>query len=129
MRVDGAAYRRWRRMSLTSLIDVIFLLLLFFMLTATFSRFSDVELKTGAGGAVSAVDRTPVFLRLDAAGLSLNGSPIDMEQLQDRLSALHEKGQADAAVLSVREDATAQQLVDVIVVINRIGGLPLQIVQ
>ena len=36
--------RRSGRLSMTSLIDVIFLLLLFFMLTSTFSKFSEVEL-------------------------------------------------------------------------------------
>jgi biopolymer transport protein ExbD len=35
---------------MTSLIDVIFLLLLFFMLSSTFSRFGEVELTAAAGG-------------------------------------------------------------------------------
>ena len=42
--------RRRRRLSMTSLIDVIFLLLLFFMLTSTFTRFSEVELTAAGSG-------------------------------------------------------------------------------
>ncbi len=38
---------------MTSLIDVIFLLRLFFMLSSTFSRFAEVEL-TAAGASASA---------------------------------------------------------------------------
>ncbi|MEM8921756.1 MAG: biopolymer transporter ExbD, partial [Pseudomonadota bacterium] len=36
--------RRRGRSSITSLIDVIFLLLLFFMLASTFTRFSEVDI-------------------------------------------------------------------------------------
>ncbi|WP_367714863.1 biopolymer transporter ExbD [Nitratireductor sp. GISD-1A_MAKvit] len=44
-----AAVRRRKPLSLTSLIDVIFLLLLFFMLSSTFTRFASVEISGGAG--------------------------------------------------------------------------------
>ena len=43
MRLESPGYVR-RQISVTSLIDVIFLLLLFFMLSSTFSKFADVEL-------------------------------------------------------------------------------------
>ena len=42
--------RRRRRLSMTSLIDVIFLLLLFFMLSSTFTRFAELELAAGGTG-------------------------------------------------------------------------------
>ena len=49
MRVDTPRFAR-RRLGLTPLIDVIFLLLLFFMLSSTFSRFSQVPVEGGAAG-------------------------------------------------------------------------------
>ena len=49
---------------MTSLIDVIFLLLLFFMLSSTFSRFAEVEISAAAGGAAAPSDTPPAFLRL-----------------------------------------------------------------
>ena len=42
--------RRRRKLSMTSLIDVIFLLLLFFMLTSTFTRFAELDLAAASGG-------------------------------------------------------------------------------
>ena len=52
---------------MTSLIDVIFLLLLFFMLTSTFTRFSEVELTAaGSGTPPQAPTEAPLFLRLGA---------------------------------------------------------------
>ncbi|WP_306048083.1 ExbD/TolR family protein [Oceaniradius stylonematis] len=128
MRIEAGACGRARRISLTSLIDVIFLLLLFFMLTATFSRFADVELSTG-GGASQLADQTPVFLQLHADGLSLNAEPLDVSQLGERLLVLREAGRADVVILSVRDGATSQQLVDVIAAVGASGGLPLQIVR
>ena len=62
---------------MTSLIDVIFLLLLFFMLTSTFSKFSEVPLAAAGSGAVAqASDAKPVFLQLGPDTLRLNGDEI-----------------------------------------------------
>lgn len=128
MQVSAGTYGRRRRMSLTSLIDVIFLLLLFFMLTATFSRFGDVELTTGGGTGVSDVTR-PVFVQLRANTLTLNGEPVALERLQQALATRRSEAGADAVVLSVSDEATAQQLVDVIGAVNALDDMPLQIVR
>ena len=44
---------------MTSLIDVIFLLLLFFMLTSTFSKFAEIELAAATSGAGAATGAKP----------------------------------------------------------------------
>ena len=129
MQVDAVASGHRRRMSLTSLIDVIFLLLLFFMLTATFSRFGDVELTTGGGAAGTAEISRLVFVQLREDGVTLNGQTIALERLGAELAALNADGRTDAIILSVRADATAQQLVDVIGIVNTLGTMPLQIVR
>ena len=49
---------------MTPLIDVIFLLLLFFMLSSTFTRFSDVEMEIGGGGGGATTVDGAAFLRL-----------------------------------------------------------------
>lgn len=129
MRVEAGAHGRRRQISLTSLIDVIFLLLLFFMLTATFSRFGDVELTVGGGASALPADRTPAFVRVAGEGLSLNAEPVSADQLGERLAALRESARADLVIVSVRDDATSQQLVDAIAAVNASGDLPLQIVR
>lgn len=45
-----ASTRPKQLISLTPLIDVVFILLLFFMLSSTFSRSQQIELKTASGG-------------------------------------------------------------------------------
>ena len=46
---------------MTSLIDVIFLLLLFFMLSSTFSKFSEIELTAGGSGPGRAAETPPLM--------------------------------------------------------------------
>ena len=70
---------RRRRLSMTSLIDVIFLLLLFFMLSSTFSKFSEVELSGTAGAGGQASDRPPLFLQLGVETLRLNAAESELE--------------------------------------------------
>lgn len=67
---------------MTSLIDVIFLLLLFFMLTSTFSKFLEVELSTSGAGTVAQNDSPPMFLQLTPQDLRLNGTVVAMAALQ-----------------------------------------------
>jgi len=96
-------------MALTSLIDVIFLLLLFFMLTSTFSTFGEIELSQATAGA--AAPGTPserAFVQLGADRLVLNGAPVSFEELTTQL----EEGQV---LISLDEDASAQRLVDLLV--------------
>jgi biopolymer transport protein ExbD len=74
-----AGYRR-RRLSLTPLIDVIFLLLLFFMLSSTFTPFAELQLGAASAGA-AARDTPPLFLRVTEEALALNGRDVPMEAL------------------------------------------------
>ena len=128
MQVSAATYGRRRRMSLTSLIDVIFLLLLFFMLTSTFSRFGDVELTTGGGTGASDATRL-IFVQLRGELPTLNGEAIAWPEIGPALATLRAEGRADAVIVSVGEDASAQQLVDMIGTVNTLADMPLQIVR
>lgn len=103
---------------MTPLIDVIFLLLLFFMLTSTFTRFSEVELSAaGAGTAVH--DAQPVFLKLNAQTLSVNGTQVSLDALAARLSA-RETGEALPVLVSLGTGVTAQRLTDLLGVLRQV---------
>ncbi|MCY0094953.1 biopolymer transporter ExbD [Hoeflea sp. J2-29] len=128
MRFEPATSPR-RQISMTSLIDVIFLLLLFFMLSSTFSRFADVELGTGGGSAAAASDATPAFVKLSDGRLSLNGSALPVEALGAELARQQSANGINQLILSVDETASSQQLVDVLLIARKLPGLSLQIVQ
>ena len=105
---------------MTSLIDVIFLLLLFFMLSSTFTRFNSVELSPPGSGGGSAT-RPDIFATVDANGLAINGERIaDPEAGKSRIETLLEGG-ATSALLVPREGATAQSLISALEMM-RAGG-------
>lgn len=118
MRIDFAV-RRQRRLSLTPLIDVIFLLLLFFMLSSTFSRFSEVKLGGGEGGA-GATSRPDAILSVDAGSLRLNGDTLVIEDLGGELAALKQAG-AGRLLVIVASGAVSQDFVAAMAEISRIG--------
>lgn len=108
MRLD-ADIRRARRLSLTPLIDVIFLLLLFFMLSSTFTRFGEVEIAGSAAGVQTA--STPdILVSLDGTSVRVNGISMDNEQAVAELSRL-EDGDAETVLIVVGEQVASQALV------------------
>ena len=127
MPVRAVTFRR-RRLSLTSLIDVIFLLLLFFMLSSTFSRNGEIAFQAGsAGGGISGAP--PLFLRLDGTSLSLNGTVIPRESLVAAITERIGDTPAPRVILSVTGEATSQALVDVLVPLGRVPGAEITVVE
>ena len=93
---------------MTSLIDVIFLLLLFFMLSSTFSKFAEIELTSAIGGKIANA-HTPIFLQLYPDKVSING--------QDRqLDALNlEPEENQTLLVALQPDVRSQRLLDLLV--------------
>ncbi|MEM6309831.1 MAG: biopolymer transporter ExbD [Pseudomonadota bacterium] len=114
---------RRARLSMTSLIDVIFLLLLFFMLSSTFSKFAEVELTAGSSGAtITATDAKPLFLRLLAQEVSMNGVVVPIETLRRRLEP---EARPALILISVTENTTAQTLTDVLTTLRDVPDVSL----
>ncbi len=115
---------------MTSLIDVIFLLLLFFMLTSTFTKFAEVELAAGGGGTGATSATAPVFLRLEMDRLSLNGTQRDMTALADALKPHLSRTAGELpVVVALQADVTAQRLTDLLVTIRTIPGLNITVLE
>ncbi|WP_255465873.1 biopolymer transporter ExbD [Salipiger sp. IMCC34102] len=113
---------RRRALSLTSLIDVIFLLLLFFMLSSTFSRFAEVELTVGAAGDGGTADAAPLFLRLAPDTLSLNGELVALDALAGAFPDV--EAEAPLVVLvSMAAGVTSQRLTDLLGVLRGVPGI------
>jgi len=95
-------------LDLTSLIDVVFLLLLFFMLTTTFVETTRLKIdlpETQAGEQAERKD-VPWVIEIDAQGrYALNGEVVEAEQLAARLRAI--PGRSDETSVLVRADAKA----------------------
>ena len=100
-----------RRPSLTPMIDVVFLLLVFFMLAARFGQDGALDLAIGAGVAQD-WQGPPRLLEITADGLRLNGGAITPEALGRALSRLTETA-TDPIVIRPGDAVSLQRLLDV----------------
>ncbi len=113
---------------MTSLIDVIFLLLLFFMLSSTFTRFAEVEFVSAASGRSTSSER-PVFLSLGPDALRLNGSPTGLGDLADALETQRSDDQPLGILVSASADVTAQRLTDLLVALRAIPRVSVTVLE
>jgi len=101
---------------LTPLIDVIFLLLLFFMLSSTFSKFSEVSIGSG-GGTGTAENRPDAIMKLDGSSLFFNGSNITSDAIAEQVASVKESG-GKTIILIVGRQTVADDLVPVLKALN-----------
>lgn len=113
---------------MTSLIDVIFLLLLFFMLTSTFSKYGEIELTAAGQGSAGDSEAKPHFLSLQADRMLLNGVAVAPEDLPNSLQP--DADGADRLVLiSLADETTSQTLVDTLALLRGISGVRTVVLQ
>jgi biopolymer transport protein ExbD len=106
-----APIRKRRRPSLTPMIDVVFLLLVFFMLASRFGTDQVIPLPLGGGGS-AAYSGPPRLVEIAAGELRLNGRTVAPGALSAALAPLM-TAPDDAIVLRGGEGATLQDLVSV----------------
>ncbi len=110
---------------MTPLIDVIFLLLLFFMLTSTFSKFSEVELSASGAGGTTPPDVPPIFLQLMSEDLRLNGNSLPLSALP--VSDLSTAEIGTPVLISLGDYVDAQRLTDLLVALRQLEGLKITV--
>jgi len=115
---------RQKRVALTSLIDVIFLLLMYFMLSTTFTRFAEVKLLAGGQGQANPTTAAPRFVQLSPEGLALNGQGVSLVTLQERLAM------TDGPVLvALKGKVTAQDLAQLLAAFEAQGDLDVHVLE
>ncbi|MEL6665444.1 MAG: biopolymer transporter ExbD [Pseudomonadota bacterium] len=118
--------RQRRRASITSLIDVIFLLLLFFMLASTFSKFSEIDIAvanaSGGGQSTSEI----ATLRVQADRVYCNETETFDAELVSRLNELAASG-TTGVMISLSDEVSTQRLVDVLSFVKQVPTLTIQI--
>lgn len=110
--------RRARGPGLTPMIDVVFLLLVFFMLASRFGREGVIEVAPAGPGA--ALSGPPRLVDIRPGGLALNGVTLDEAGLAAALGALG-LGPEDVIVLRPRDGADLQRVVAVMEALGAAG--------
>ncbi len=111
MSFDFGLPRRSRQARLTPMIDVVFLLLIFFMLAARLGGDQAIPLRLAAG--TSAYEGPPRLIEIAPGGLRLNGLSVELAALPGALAPLM-AGPDDLVVIAPARGVALQGLVDVI---------------
>lgn len=113
-------------MNLAPMIDVVFLLLVFFMLASQFGR--EVAVPLGPPGTGKSYEGPPRHISIAAEHLRLNGVPIAAEDLVKALSPLLAKP-TDSVVLQAEITASLQRVLDIATRLTEAGFTSLVIVE
>ncbi len=115
--------RRDAEISLTPLIDILFIVLLFLVLTSTFTEQTVLRVTLpGASTGEPSRERVPVFrVLVDAGGRTwLDDRPRTPDQILDRLQALDQPGRAHVLIAADRS-ASHGSVVQVLDLVRRAG--------
>jgi len=116
---DGV--RRRRLINLTPLIDVVFLLLVFFMLASTFLKFGTVKIDAAGAGSGKADVSKMVLIHVEPEGkYRVGGLAVSEDELSSRLRGLISQGRTDAVVV-LHRDAVVADLVTGLTRVRRSG--------
>jgi biopolymer transport protein ExbD len=109
MRIELPRRPRRRLITLTPLIDVVFILLLFFMLASRLTQLHAIPLDAPAGDQDAAEHTRALLLRIHADGrLDLNGAPIREEALEPVLAAKLERAPALRVLVQPQDQVPLQ---------------------
>ena len=124
------ARRKRSKLSMTSLIDVIFLLLLFFMLTSTFTKFAEIELlSTAQGGSAEVAKTPPLFVQISADRMSLNAQSVTLGTIADVARSKRRAAGGQPVLVSLGSNASAQRLSDLLVALRRVPRLAITVLE
>lgn len=104
--------------ALTSMLDVIFLLLCFFVTVSVFSQWeSEISIKLPNAKTADEPERLPgeIIVNLDPTGLvKVNGAPMQLDDLKDRLTRLSQFYPGQPVIIRADKEVRYEDLVKVI---------------
>lgn len=106
--------------NITSLIDVIFILLIFFMVSTQFKR-SSLPLDLPQSEDTTQEQNTTKVLAVTANAIELDGSAITLETLQATLAALYERNPELALSLECERTVDFERIVQILTKIQAAG--------
>jgi biopolymer transport protein ExbD len=115
--------RSGKALPLTALIDVMFILIIFFMLTTSFMKIESLELMLPSSGGKKVARQEVVHLFIHPNGdMNLGKRPIDQDALTESLARMFEKDPKTKVMLLTADGVTMQQLVNIMDRIHLAGG-------
>lgn len=108
----GKPRRRRSLIGLTPLIDVVFILLIFFMLASRFLDWRAIDLNSAAEAAPGAVAENVLLVEVTGDGLVLAGAAVTLDELERKARDRFTDGVAGRAVVKPAPGVPLQRTVD-----------------
>lgn len=124
----GKQTRRRALISLTPLIDVVFILLVFFMLASSFLEWRSIELSAPGGPAGTGMVGS-LLVDVTRDGVRVSGEPLGAEALVPRVRSVLAGREGSAVVVRVAPGVSAQAAVDVLDRLGTVGISDLVLVE
>ncbi|MEM9319477.1 MAG: biopolymer transporter ExbD [Pseudomonadota bacterium] len=124
--LDLPATKPRRRFSLAPMIDLVLLVLIFFMLTARFATDGGVSMTTF--GADAPYTGPPRLVEIASGGITLNRRPLPRDAVAGALARLMQSPD-DAVLIRPVGDVALQQLVSVLIDLEEAGFSALRVVE
>lgn len=114
---------RRRKIGLTALIDVVFIMLMFFMLTSSFEQWKTIEIDAPISDVQSATPNLPQFIVLTSSGLlyPLHEESIAVPYSEFTLNSWSDMDTQRPILLLPEPEVKLQQIVSVIEQLLKIG--------
>lgn len=125
---SDARRRRRSLISLTPLIDVVFILLIFFMLASSFSTDQAIQLAMPAAGSTEGA-LPGSLVRVKRDGLDLNGEPLNLDELYTRAQRLARAPGGRQFLVQPDRGVPLQRLVAVLDVLEQSGAPSVSLVR
>ena len=113
-RLASKAARRRALISLTPLIDVVFILLIFFMLASSFLDWRAIELNAPAQAAAGTSVEGALLVEVRSDSLRLSGETVSLDALASRISARLETAPDQRVLVRPASGVALQQAVAVL---------------
>jgi biopolymer transport protein ExbD len=121
MNIRQSRIRHGAEVSTHSLNDIMFFLLLFFLIVSTMVSPSVVKLNLPSAKKTQTVDKQPINLEISAdMQYFLQRKPVAFENLEQAITAEIQGKNEPTIVLRMDKELTIQQLVDVLEIGNRL---------
>lgn len=120
-----------RHLPLTSLIDVVFILIIFFMLTTSFMHYESMELLLPSAGGAKTQDpadkETARVVIYNDGSISFGARKVDERDLNRTLSSMLTENPNRRVVVFSDDEVSMQKLVSVMDIVTSAGGKSLYV--
>jgi biopolymer transport protein ExbD len=121
--------RRRAVISLTPLIDVVFILLVFFMLASSFLDWRSIDLAPPASAGAGSAMTGAMLLEIREDGLRLGGHVLPMAEVERRIGARLKEAPDQRVLIKPADGVALQATVDVLDRLSAIGVSDLSFVR